>query len=70
MASEDISKLQTSKNQELARIQTESADQTKLTASIQADTDERLAEITAEFEKNRQLAVSKLVAAVTTAELD
>ncbi|KAJ1761626.1 hypothetical protein LPJ77_001896 [Coemansia sp. RSA 2523] len=70
MATEDINALQTRKNEELANIQKQGADQSELTKTIQADTGDKLAAITAQFEKNKQDAINKLVSAVTTAELD
>ncbi|KAJ2078840.1 hypothetical protein H4R24_004199 [Coemansia sp. RSA 988] len=69
-ATKDISKLQTRKNEELAEIQKKSANQTELTQSIAAETQQRLGTIKSQFEKNKQEAANRLVAAVSTVQFD
>ncbi|KAJ1724775.1 hypothetical protein LPJ53_000982 [Coemansia erecta] len=67
-AAAEIATIQERKNRELAEIQQKSVDQEELTQRIQRDTDERMSAIRQEFEQNKQLAVQKLVEAVTTVE--
>ncbi|KAJ2782693.1 hypothetical protein H4R18_002119 [Coemansia javaensis] len=69
-AAKAIAKLQAQKNEELAAIQRESADQTELSQSIEADTQQKLAAIRAQFEANKAEAVRQLVEAVSSAPLD
>ncbi|KAJ2607436.1 hypothetical protein H4S08_004828 [Coemansia sp. RSA 1365] len=69
-ATKDIAKLQARKNEELVEIQKKSANQTELTQSIAAETQQRLATIKSQFEKNKQEAVNRLIAAVSTVQFD
>ncbi|KAJ2654928.1 hypothetical protein GGH99_007249 [Coemansia sp. RSA 1285] len=69
-AASEIAELQERMNKELEKVQNDSVDQSALTEKIEKATAEKLEATMAMFEKNKAEAVSKLVEAVATAELD